>query len=36
MANVDISVIIPSKNNKNTTAKIIRRISESTKNLEVE
>ena len=36
MANVDISVIIPSKNNKNTTAKIIRCISESTKNLEVE
>ena len=36
MANVDISVIIPSKNNKNTTAGIIRRISENTKNLEVE
>ena len=36
MANVDISVIIPSKNNKNTTAKIINKISENTKGLEVE
>ena len=36
MANVDISVIIPSKNNKNTTAKIIKKISENTKGLEVE
>ena len=36
MANVDISVIIPSKNNKNGTAEIIRRISENTKGLEVE
>ena len=36
MANVDISVIIPSKNNKNTTAKIIQKIAENTKGLEVE
>ncbi len=36
MANVDISVIIPSKNNKNGTAEIIRRIAESTGELEVE
>lgn len=36
MANVDISVIIPSKNNKNKTAEIIRKISEETQNIEVE
>ncbi len=36
MANVDLSVIIPSKNNKHKTADIIRRISEVTKGLDVE
>ncbi|MGN0469659.1 MAG: glycosyltransferase [Acutalibacteraceae bacterium] len=36
MSNVDISVIIPSKNNKNKTAEIIRKISEQTGNIEVE
>ena len=36
MANVDISVIIPSKDNKNKTAEIIRKISESTKDIEIE
>lgn len=36
MANVDISVIIPSKDNKNKTAEIIRRISENTKGIETE
>ena len=36
MSNVDISVIIPSKNNKNKTAEIIRKVSEQTKNIEVE
>lgn len=36
MANVDISVIIPSKNNKNRTAEVIRRIAEELKELEVE
>lgn len=36
MANVDLSVIIPSKNNQNKTAEMIHRISEITKELEVE
>ena len=36
MANVDISVIIPSKDNKNKTAEIIRKISESTRDIEIE
>lgn len=36
MANVDISVIIPSKNNKNFTAEIIKKTAEETKNIEVE
>ncbi len=36
MANVDVSVIIPSKNNKKRTAEIIRKIAESTQGMEVE
>ena len=36
MANVDISVIIPSKDSKKKTAEIIRRISENTKGIETE
>lgn len=36
MANVDISIIIPSKNNKDVVAGIIKKISEETKNLEIE
>lgn len=36
MANVDISVIIPSKNNKNITAEIIKKIADETKEIEVE
>lgn len=36
MANVDISVIIPSKNNKTGTAEIIRKIAQASQGLEVE
>lgn len=36
MANVDISIIIPSKNNKNVTAEIIKKVADETKNIEVE
>ncbi len=36
MANVDISIIIPSKNNKNATAEIIKQIAEETRGIEVE
>lgn len=36
MANIDMSVIIPSKNNKNKAAEIIRGISKETKGLKTE
>ncbi len=36
MSNVDLSVIIPSKNNKHKTAEIIRHISENTDDLDIE
>ncbi len=36
MANIDLSVIIPSKNNKNKISKIIRDVASSLKNIEAE
>lgn len=36
MANIDISIIIPSKDSKKKTAEIIRRISENTQGIETE
>ena len=36
MANIDLSIIIPSKNNKAKTAEIIRNISENVSDLELE